>query len=141
MRWALAELGLSYEHVPLGGRYGGTRTPEYLAMNPNGLVPTLRDGDLVLWESHAILRYLSATYGVGTLWPADPRDREHRQRRHRAGERHRPEHVQEEREGPRVGTGDRDDAVRLNLITCDGMWVKSGHTYDERLVVYTTLAK
>jgi glutathione S-transferase len=72
VRWALAELDLVYEHVPLGGKYGGNREPEYLAMNPNGLVPTLRDGDLVLWESHAIVRYLAAAYGLGTLWPEDP---------------------------------------------------------------------
>lgn len=44
-------------------------------MNPNGLVPTLRDGDLVLWESNAIVRYLSAEYGSGLLWPVAPRDR------------------------------------------------------------------
>jgi glutathione S-transferase len=73
--WALEELGLSYEHVPLGGRFGGTNDPTYLAMNPNGLVPTLRDGDLILWESHAIVRYLAATYGVDSLFPADPRER------------------------------------------------------------------
>jgi glutathione S-transferase len=72
VRWALAELGLDYEHIPLGGKFGGNRTPEYLAMNPNGLVPTLRDENLVLWESHAIVRYLAARYGVGSLWPADP---------------------------------------------------------------------
>ncbi len=69
VRWALAELALGYEHIPLGGRYGGNQAPAYLAMNPNGLVPTLRDGDLVVWESHAILRYLAARYGAGTLWP------------------------------------------------------------------------
>jgi glutathione S-transferase len=73
--WALAELGLAYEHIPLGGRHGGNREPAYLAMNPNGLVPTLRDGDLVLWESHAILRYLAATYGAGGLWPEGPKAR------------------------------------------------------------------
>jgi glutathione S-transferase len=69
VRWALAEIGLAYEHIPVGGKYGGNHDPAYLAMNPNGLVPTLRDGDLVLWESHAILRYLAATYAAGTLWP------------------------------------------------------------------------
>jgi glutathione S-transferase len=73
--WALEELGLSYEHIPLGGRFGGNATAEYLAMNPNGLVPTLRDGDLVVWESHAIVRYLAAAYGAGSLFPADPRER------------------------------------------------------------------
>lgn len=73
--WALGELGLAYEHVPLGGRFGGTSDPHYLAMNPNGRVPTLRDGDLVVWESHAIVRYLAATYGAGGLFPADPKAR------------------------------------------------------------------
>lgn len=72
VRWCLGELGLPYEHVQLGGRYGGNRSPDYLELNPNGLVPTLRDGDLVVWESHAILRYLSAEYGAGALFPAEP---------------------------------------------------------------------
>lgn len=73
--WTLEELGLAYEHTPLGGKYGGNDTPEYLAMNPNGLVPTLRDGDLALWESHAIVRYLAARYGADKLYPSDPRAR------------------------------------------------------------------
>lgn len=73
--WALGELGLAYDHIPLGGKYKGNDTPEYLAMNPNGLVPTLRDGDLIVWESHAIVRYLAATYGAGSLWPEAPRVR------------------------------------------------------------------
>jgi len=72
VRWALGELGLSYECIPLGGKYGGNKNPDYLAMNPNGLVPTLRDGELTLWESHAIVRYLVATYGAGGLWPEAP---------------------------------------------------------------------
>jgi glutathione S-transferase len=73
--WALGELGLDYEHIPLGGRYRGNDRPEYLAMNPNGLVPTLRDGDLVIWESHAIVRYLCAQYGSSTLYPPEPAER------------------------------------------------------------------
>jgi glutathione S-transferase len=73
--WALEELGLAYDHVPLGGPYGGLDDPAYLAMNPNGLVPTLRDGELILWESHAIVRYLAATYGAGTLFPVDAKER------------------------------------------------------------------
>ncbi len=77
VRWALAELGLTYEHIPLGGKYGGNREPEYLALNPNGLVPTLRDGDLIVWESHAVVRYLAATYGSGSLWPESPTARAH----------------------------------------------------------------
>jgi glutathione S-transferase len=73
--WALGELGLSFDHIPVGGRFGKNKEPDYLAMNPNGLVPTLRDGDLTLWESHAIVRYLSATYGSGSLWPAEAKER------------------------------------------------------------------
>lgn len=70
--WALGELGLDHRRIDLGGRFGGLDAPEYRAMNPNGLVPTLRDGALVLWESHAIVRYLAARYGAGTLWPETP---------------------------------------------------------------------
>ena len=70
--WAIGELGLAHERLDYGHVYGGVDTPDYLAMNPNGLVPTLRDGDLVMWESSAILRYLGAKYGDGTFWPADP---------------------------------------------------------------------
>ena len=73
--WVLEELELSYEHVPVGGAWGGNDTPEYLAMNPNGLVPTLRDGDVTVWESHAVVRYLSAEYGSGLLYPMEARDR------------------------------------------------------------------
>ncbi|WP_300303698.1 glutathione S-transferase family protein [Ferrovibrio sp.] len=71
--WAAEELGLAYEHVPLGGPFGGLDSPAYRAMNPNGLVPTLQDSDGSLhWESNAIVRYLAGRYGAGTLWPADP---------------------------------------------------------------------
>jgi len=70
--WAIGELGLPFERVDVGGPFGGNQAPEYLAMNPNGLVPTIRDGDLTLWESHSIVRYLSRKYGAGTLEPMDP---------------------------------------------------------------------
>jgi glutathione S-transferase len=73
--WALEELEMPYEHVPLGGAWGGLDAAEYRQLNPNGLVPTLRDGDLVVWESHAIVRYLGAEYGSGLLFPLEPRDR------------------------------------------------------------------
>ena len=73
--WALEELRVPYSQVELGLNFGGLDTPDYLAMNPNGLVPTLKDGDLTLWESHAIIRYLSATYGAGNLWPESPKAR------------------------------------------------------------------
>lgn len=75
--WALEELGQPYEHVPAGGSFGGLDRPEFLAMNPNGRVPVLQDGDLVVWESHAIVRYLSAEYGSGLLFPIEPVERAH----------------------------------------------------------------
>ena len=73
--WALEELALPYEHIPAGGSFGGLDTPDFLAMNPNGRVPVLRDEGLTLWESHAIVRYLSAEYGSGLLFPLEPVDR------------------------------------------------------------------
>jgi glutathione S-transferase len=73
--WALEELGLPYEHELVGGVYGGLDEPEYRAINPNGLVPVLQDGDLTVWESHATLRYLAASYGQDTLWREDPQQR------------------------------------------------------------------
>lgn len=71
--WAIAELGLEHERLDVGGAFGGNRTPEYLAMNPNGLVPVVRDGDgPFLWESAAVVRYLGAAYGDEQFWPSSP---------------------------------------------------------------------
>jgi glutathione S-transferase len=70
--WCCDELELPYERVDAGGEFGGTRDPEYLAMNPTALIPTIRDDGFTLWESNAIVRYLAAKYGAGTLWPVDP---------------------------------------------------------------------
>mgnify|MGYP001765227205 CR=1 FL=1 len=70
--WVAEELGLAYERVDAGGAFGVVGTPEYRAMNPMGLVPVLQDGDLTLFESNTIVRYLAAKYGVGSLWIADP---------------------------------------------------------------------
>ncbi|MCG6113669.1 MAG: glutathione S-transferase family protein [Mesorhizobium sp.] len=69
--WALAELGQPFERIDVGGAFGGT-DGDYARMNPNRLVPTLKDGDLTLWESAAIVRYLGARYGSEAFWPADP---------------------------------------------------------------------
>jgi glutathione S-transferase len=69
--WCCGELDLKYERVDAGGKFGVNNTPEYLAMNPNGLVPTIQDDGLILWESHAIVRHLSRKHGRGTLWPTD----------------------------------------------------------------------
>lgn len=73
--WALAELKLAYKRIDVGGSFGGTDTPEYIRMNPNRLVPTIQDGDLTLWESAAIVRYLGARYGDEQFWPQDPAKR------------------------------------------------------------------
>lgn len=70
--WCAEEIGLPYETIPAGGAFGMTADPAYRAMNPNGLVPTIRDGGFVLWESNAIVRYLAARYAPGTLSPTDP---------------------------------------------------------------------
>jgi glutathione S-transferase len=70
--WTVAELGLEHRRLDVGGHFGGTDTPEYRAMNPNGLVPVLQDGELALFESAAIMRYLAARYGKEDFWPKDP---------------------------------------------------------------------
>jgi len=69
--WAVAELRLANERIDLGGPFGGNRESAYQALNPNGLVRTLLDDHLVVWESNTIVRYLAARYGAGTLEPAD----------------------------------------------------------------------
>jgi glutathione S-transferase len=73
--WAIGELGLPHERIDVGGAFGKNNEPAYLAMNPNGLVPTLEEDGFVLWESNSIVRYLAAKYGAGTLEPADLRAR------------------------------------------------------------------
>jgi len=55
--WALIEMDLAFERKDIGGQFG--YTPEYLAMNPNRMIPTIEDGGFALWESNAILRYLA----------------------------------------------------------------------------------
>lgn len=67
--WCARELGLPFERIDVGGAFGGTDTPAYRAMNPNGLVPVIDDDGFVMWESNAIVRYLAAGHGQGTLWP------------------------------------------------------------------------
>ncbi len=73
--WCADELGLDYERIDAGGAFGLTRTPEYIAMNPNSLVPVIDDGGFVLYESNAIVRYLAARHPKAGLWPADLRAR------------------------------------------------------------------
>jgi glutathione S-transferase len=68
--WIAEELGLAYEHVPLEIGEAGARTPEFLALNPNGRLPLVVDGDFVLSESLAITLYLAKKYSHGALYPA-----------------------------------------------------------------------
>ncbi len=70
--WAAEEVGVDYELIPISNQ-ADSKTPEYLAVNPNGRIPALVDGDLVLFESMAINLYLAKTYG-GKLYPSDPHD-------------------------------------------------------------------
>ncbi|HEY3792877.1 MAG TPA: glutathione S-transferase [Bradyrhizobium sp.] len=69
--WLIGELDLAHQHVDAGGSFGGLDTRDFLAMNPHGRVPVIRDGEAVAWESHAILRYLAARHGAGRFWPDD----------------------------------------------------------------------
>ncbi|WP_295474477.1 glutathione S-transferase [uncultured Pseudomonas sp.] len=71
--WMAEEVGVPYLTEDAGGAFGVVDEPEYRAKNPNGRVPMIEDGELVLWESNAIVRYLAARYAPDTpLYPADP---------------------------------------------------------------------
>jgi len=65
--WTVGELGVPYVRHDVGGSFGGTKTPEYLAMNPNGRIPTIRDSGFVLWESNAIVRHLCRRYDTSRM--------------------------------------------------------------------------
>ncbi|MBK8740054.1 MAG: glutathione S-transferase [Betaproteobacteria bacterium] len=75
--WCCEELAIEYKRLDAGMNFGVVNTPEYRALNPNGLVPTLDEDGFVLWESNTIVRYLAATHARGGLWPDDPRARAH----------------------------------------------------------------
>jgi Glutathione S-transferase len=68
--WFARELDLPHVRHDVGGQFGMSEA--YIAMNPNRLIPTIEDGDVVLWESNAILRYLASRYAPEAMWPADP---------------------------------------------------------------------
>ncbi|ECG8258819.1 glutathione S-transferase family protein [Salmonella bongori] len=72
--WTLEELELPYDQILAGGKFGVNQDSDYLAMNPNGLVPLLKDDEtnLLLWESNTIVRYLAAQYGQNRLWVDSP---------------------------------------------------------------------
>jgi len=70
--WAISEMGLAHERIDIGGPFGKNREPAYLAMNPNGLVPTLEEDDgFLLWESNSVVRYLAAKHQAAVLEPTD----------------------------------------------------------------------
>jgi glutathione S-transferase len=73
--WCCGELGLQYDRIDAGNEFGVTKTPQYRVLNPNGLVPTIEDGDFQLWESNVIVRYLAQKNGRGRLYPAVIRTR------------------------------------------------------------------
>jgi glutathione S-transferase len=74
--WCLGEIGVKYERIDWGGKFGGNDDPEYRAKNPNGRLPTLElDDGFTLWESGAVTRYLCAEHSLGNLCPSDSQDR------------------------------------------------------------------
>ncbi len=78
--WAAQELGLAFERADAGLHFGLTKTPTYLGMNPNALVPVMDDDGFVLWESNAIVRYLCAKHSLGNFYPLDLPQRFHAER-------------------------------------------------------------
>ncbi|MEM0977466.1 MAG: glutathione S-transferase family protein [Pseudomonadota bacterium] len=71
VHWALSEYSVPFNRHDVGENFGGLDTPEFLSMNPNGTIPVIKDGDMVLFESAAILRYLAENYGPSEAWPND----------------------------------------------------------------------
>lgn len=78
--WTAELCGLAYDSIEVGGTFGGTQMPDYVAMNPNKMVPTLQDGNATIWESNSIVRYLAARYGKDGFWPTDALARSHADR-------------------------------------------------------------
>ena len=70
--WTLSELGVDFKRHSIGTESGDLDTDDYKSLNPNSKIPTIRDNGFVLWESHAIIRYLARQYGFGNLYPEDP---------------------------------------------------------------------
>jgi glutathione S-transferase len=69
--WCAAELGLEFDRTDVGGDFGGNSEQWYLDLNPNGLVPTVDDDGLILWESNTIIRYLCSKHSNGKMYPTD----------------------------------------------------------------------
>jgi len=73
--WTAQELGLEFQRTEAGGLFGIVKTPDYMALNPNSLVPVMEDHGYVLWESNVIVRYLCAKHSAGQMYPTDLRER------------------------------------------------------------------
>ena len=73
--WTAQELALDFQRTEAGGLFGVVRTPDYMALNPNSMVPVIEDDDYVLWESNVIVRYLCAKHSPGELYPTDLHER------------------------------------------------------------------
>jgi glutathione S-transferase len=73
--WTAQELALDMQRTEAGGLFGVVKTPEYMALNPNSLVPVIEDEDYTLWESNVIVRYLCAKHAMGQMYPTDLRER------------------------------------------------------------------
>ena len=73
--WTANELNCQYKLQLAGGSFGKLKTDAYTKINPNQMIPSIKEGDFCLWESHAIVRYLSSRYGKGSLWPEDDQTR------------------------------------------------------------------
>ncbi|WP_337026457.1 glutathione S-transferase [Pantoea eucrina] len=71
--WLCAELNITYKHEAWGDEGLSLHAPQFMALNPNALVPVIIDDGLVIWESNAILRYLANSYGGAWLYPEEPR--------------------------------------------------------------------
>ncbi|MNG81142.1 Glutathione S-transferase GstB [compost metagenome] len=73
--WTCAEIDLAFEREDWGVGFAPTDSPEFLALNPNAMVPVIQDGDFTLWESNTIIRYLATRYGDAALYPAEAQAR------------------------------------------------------------------
>lgn len=73
--WACAEIEIPFEREEWGSGFRSTHEPEFLALNPNAMVPVIQDEDFILWESNSIIRYLATRYGDGSLYPVEARAR------------------------------------------------------------------
>ena len=73
--WTAQELGLDFQRTEAGGVHGVVKTPEYLRLNANALVPVIEDDGFVLWESNVIVRYLCARHSMGQMYPTDLQQR------------------------------------------------------------------